>query len=71
MRNPVAGWIDAFGAALRAWPGDPDAHYALGVLLAQRGDRDAAASHLRDAMRLRPGCAEAESALRQIEARAP
>ncbi|MGH9718906.1 MAG: tetratricopeptide repeat protein, partial [Bryobacteraceae bacterium] len=47
-------------------PGSADAHYALGLLRARRGDRDRAVESFRQAIRLRDDFAEAHAALGEI-----
>jgi tetratricopeptide (TPR) repeat protein len=55
--------VAAAQEAVRLNPGDPMAHYRLGLSLARKGDLDAAIAAHREALRLQPGLASAHAAL--------
>jgi len=44
----------------------PEAHCNLARMLAQQGRRDEAVAHLKEALRLRPGCEQARKQLREL-----
>jgi cytochrome c-type biogenesis protein CcmH/NrfG len=49
-------------------PGDGEAHYQLGRLLASAGKTDEAAREFREALRIEPGFAQAKQSLKQLGA---
>ena len=56
-----------FREAIRFVPGDAEAHYGLGCALAGQRKLEEAAQACREALRLRPGYADAAQALEKVE----
>ncbi len=55
--------VEFFDKAAQTDPGDADYHFNLGLALLRSGDSAGATKQLREAMRLKPGDAEAKAAL--------
>jgi len=55
--------------AIRLIPGNAEGHCGLGSLLARQGQTEEARRELVEALRLKPGYAEAERALRELDGR--
>ena len=55
--------------ALRIKPDYAEAHYNLGVALAQAGRIPEAIEHLQQALRIKPDYAQAQNALARLQAR--
>jgi len=52
-----------YSKSVGEYPGNPDTQLQLGLLLAMHGDHDAAALHIKEALRLNPNLQEAKEAL--------
>ena len=60
------GALDAYGEAVALSPIDADAQFHYGLLLAIHNDPIEAERHLREALRLKPNFADAETALAKV-----
>ena len=60
--------LAAYGRLVQLRPGDSNAHYTLGVVLARTGDTSGARSTLQHALALDPGNARARTALSMLDA---